>query len=202
MMGAIEGHASIDWINKRQPHHKVWWAHANAAYELCPQGNGFDTHRIYETMLLGSIPIVVNSTLWPLYKQFPIVVLPDWPAFDAFVNGNLYGGAEETKQTLLNIEPLKREMLHTEYWAKQIIATSAQTKPRPGNWVAEDATSKKGLPIVAVGVLLKQFWWCTLAALLAVFSAPVGVWMEKLLVGLLGSRRGTQGDSTGLQATH
>lgn len=58
------------------------------------KGNGFDTHRIYETMLLGSIPIIVNSTLWPLYKQFPIIVLPDWTTFDSFVNGNLYGGAE------------------------------------------------------------------------------------------------------------
>ena len=28
--------------------------------------------------MMGSIPIVRNSTLWPLYKEAPVYVLDDW----------------------------------------------------------------------------------------------------------------------------
>ena len=83
------------------------------------------------------------------------------------------------KQTLIDKKPLKREILNTAYWATQIIASSSQTNPNPGKWLAQDATSKKCLPMVAVGALLWQVWWCILAALMAVFSTPLGAWMEE-----------------------
>jgi hypothetical protein len=38
-------------------------------YVLCPRGNGLDTHRFYETLLMGSIPVVENSTLYSLFDE-------------------------------------------------------------------------------------------------------------------------------------
>ena len=54
----------------------------NSKYVLCPRGNGLDTHRFYETILMGAIPIVENSTLYPIYKQATVLVI------DSFKNLN------------------------------------------------------------------------------------------------------------------
>ena len=45
---------------------------------LSPPGNGEDCHRTWESVLLGAIPIVRNSTLWPLYREAPVCVIDDW----------------------------------------------------------------------------------------------------------------------------
>lgn len=41
-------------------------------FVLCPPGNGFDTHRVYETLQLGAIPVVMGTeALSGLYARFP-----------------------------------------------------------------------------------------------------------------------------------
>lgn len=46
---------------------------------LCPEGNGLDTHRLWETLYMGGTPVVKNnSRLNDFYRQFPIVILPSW----------------------------------------------------------------------------------------------------------------------------
>ena len=49
-------------------------------YNLCPEGNGVDTHRIWETLFFNNVPVVkqniVNSNLSKL--GIPLVVIKDW----------------------------------------------------------------------------------------------------------------------------
>jgi len=49
-------------------------------FVLCPTGLGEATHRFFETILLGSIPIVkkTNFAFDKLYKLFPCLVVDDW----------------------------------------------------------------------------------------------------------------------------
>ena len=47
----------------------------NSKYVLCPRGNGLDTHRYYETILMGSIPVVENSTLFPIFSESTTLIL-------------------------------------------------------------------------------------------------------------------------------
>jgi len=47
-------------------------------YVLCPEGNGIDTHRIYETILANSIPIVLRSPLWKMHRDLGCIVLDKW----------------------------------------------------------------------------------------------------------------------------
>ena len=47
-------------------------------YILCPAGTGIDTHRVYEAILLGAIPIVRSSPLDPLYSTMPIRIVKEW----------------------------------------------------------------------------------------------------------------------------
>jgi hypothetical protein len=50
----------------------------DSKFVLCPRGNGLDTHRFYETILMGSIPVVENSTLFPLFRDGKALVLPSF----------------------------------------------------------------------------------------------------------------------------
>lgn len=47
-------------------------------YCLAPRGAGIDTHRLYEALLFGVIPIVKKSELDDLYEKFPILIVNDW----------------------------------------------------------------------------------------------------------------------------
>ena len=44
-------------------------------YVLCPRGNGVDTHRFWETLLMGSVPVVERSGLSDLYEKFPCIIV-------------------------------------------------------------------------------------------------------------------------------
>jgi len=47
-------------------------------YCISPRGTGIDTHRLYESLMYGVIPIVKKSTLDDLYSNFPIVLVDKW----------------------------------------------------------------------------------------------------------------------------
>jgi len=47
-----------------------------------PRGNGVDSHRFWEALLLGVIPIVKSSVLDDLYSNLPTVIVDDWNDVD------------------------------------------------------------------------------------------------------------------------
>lgn len=47
-------------------------------FVLCPEGTGLDTHRVYEALLCGATPVVVQNALAPLYERLPICILDAW----------------------------------------------------------------------------------------------------------------------------
>jgi hypothetical protein len=47
-------------------------------YVLCPRGNGIDTHRLWETLYLGRIPIVKRDTNNRYYEDLPILFVDEW----------------------------------------------------------------------------------------------------------------------------
>jgi hypothetical protein len=49
------------------------------SFVLCPEGNGVDTHRLWETLYMGGIPIVVKTQyLSDILAILPVVQLNDW----------------------------------------------------------------------------------------------------------------------------
>jgi hypothetical protein len=48
---------------------------------LAPRGNGIDTHRTWEALYLGTIPVVTRSVLTEQHADLPLVVLDDWSEF-------------------------------------------------------------------------------------------------------------------------
>jgi len=51
----------------------------NSAFTLCPEGNGVDTHRIWETLYLGRVPIITKSkAMKQIVKDLPVIAIDDW----------------------------------------------------------------------------------------------------------------------------
>ena len=47
-------------------------------FVICPHGHGLDTHRLWEVLLIGSIPVVKTSTLDEMFIGLPVVVVQNW----------------------------------------------------------------------------------------------------------------------------
>jgi len=56
----------------------TWWKMAACAFVISPHGNGIDCHRTWESLALGSIPVVVQSELDPVYGDLPVLRLESW----------------------------------------------------------------------------------------------------------------------------
>jgi hypothetical protein len=50
----------------------------NHTFVLCPRGNGVDTHRMWETLYMGSIPIVKRDIAMDDFSDLPICFINDW----------------------------------------------------------------------------------------------------------------------------
>jgi len=50
----------------------------NYKFVLCPRGCGTDTHRFWEVLLMGSIPIVEKNGLSDLYDKFPCIIVDNF----------------------------------------------------------------------------------------------------------------------------
>lgn len=56
---------------------------ASAWFCVSPRGNGIDTHRTWEALYVGTIPVVTRSVLTDQHPDLPLVVLDDWAEFSS-----------------------------------------------------------------------------------------------------------------------
>jgi hypothetical protein len=52
------------------------------AFVVCHRGNGVDTHRVYETLLMGSVPVLEHSGLDDMYSQWPCLIVDSFENID------------------------------------------------------------------------------------------------------------------------
>ena len=83
----------------------------SSKFSLSPQGMGVDCHRIWESILVGTIPIVKDCQNISFYKDMPILVVDDW---------------NDVSQTFLEKEYEKirsdwnDSKLFLDYWSEEI----------------------------------------------------------------------------------
>lgn len=85
---------------------------ASSTFVLSPRGNGLDTHRLWESLYLGSYPIVKTSSLDPVYEGLPVVVINDWKEV---TEEFLHQKYEEMRHKSYHFEKL-----NIDYWKKLI----------------------------------------------------------------------------------
>lgn len=74
----LKANPLCDFWTNRESRDRTWELHENYAFELCPEGNGLDTHRFYEALWLNTIPIVKRNSLSKMYSNFPCVIVDNW----------------------------------------------------------------------------------------------------------------------------
>lgn len=47
-------------------------------YVLCPRGAGYDSHRLWEALYLGAIPVLIRSRVMERFADLPALWLHDW----------------------------------------------------------------------------------------------------------------------------
>ena len=84
----------------------------NHEFVLCPRGHGVDTHRLWETLYMGSIPIVQRDPVHSGWQDLPICWIDSWdevtPEF-----------LSQQKEAILN-RRLNLEKLRVGYWIRFI----------------------------------------------------------------------------------
>lgn len=84
----------------------------SSKFILCPRGNGIDTHRIWEALYMGSIPIVKYENAHHLFTDLPILFIENW---NQITKNNLVEKYEEIMYSDWNLEKLK-----INYWTNFI----------------------------------------------------------------------------------
>ena len=78
LVAALQSSSVDFWKNKVSPE-DCFSKTKKYAFALCPEGNGLDTHRFYETFALGLRPIVRKGPLTLLHSQFPgTIIVNEW----------------------------------------------------------------------------------------------------------------------------
>jgi len=84
----------------------------NAEYNLCPRGNGIDTHRFWESLYTGVIPIVERSRVYEFFEDsLPFV---QWDKLSTTEC------SEETLRLNIDVSNINYHKLYTSYWIEQI----------------------------------------------------------------------------------
>lgn len=92
----------IKWVQNKS-YNEYLETLASYKYCICPEGNGIDTHRMWECLYLNVIPICKRNILVEYYsKYFPIIIVDNWidinknelinnyEAYYKFINDNPY----------------------------------------------------------------------------------------------------------------
>jgi hypothetical protein len=85
---------------------------------LSPPGNGIDCHRTWECILLGVIPICIDSKLTRYFKKIgaPIFIIKEWSDLDYYITkDNLYNKYLEIMR-----ESNLQNTVMMDYWIKKI----------------------------------------------------------------------------------
>ena len=88
----------------------------NYKFILSPPGAGEDTHRTWEALYIGTIPIVKKSNLNELYEDLPVLVIDDWNIITKELLENEFEKIQEKKRN----NEYNMEKLYMNYWLRKV----------------------------------------------------------------------------------
>jgi len=88
----------------------TWDTMSQFVFVLCPHGGGLDTHRLWEALILGCIPIIKTSELDPLFEDLNVCIVNTWSDVNILRLTN----------HIAKMKPTNREKLTLKYWINKI----------------------------------------------------------------------------------
>ena len=86
----------------------------NHKFTICPEGNGIDTHRTWECLYVGSIPILKRHPNFRFYTDLPICFVDEWRGVTSTFLINEYRRISNATWNL--------EKLNFSYWNNKILS--------------------------------------------------------------------------------
>lgn len=86
----------------------------DSSFVISPPGNGVDCHRTWEALYLGTIPVLLSTSLDPLFEELPVVIVKSWSQLN-----------KKFLQKQLKVMANKKynlQKLYFEYWINLINA--------------------------------------------------------------------------------
>lgn len=109
--------------DSRHSRDDMWRQVGAHAFAASPDGHGVDTHRFWEILSLGTVPVVMGSSLDLLYSQFPVIRLNSWCDIAGKTTAQMQQILQGWKQDITRqfgpepFTPRMRQMLTSGYWA-------------------------------------------------------------------------------------
>lgn len=89
-------------------------------FVLCPEGNGIDTHRLWETLYMGGIPIIKsNPAMASLLADLPVLVVNSWS--EVLMNDYL-----EMSWHRIRDQEWDSDKLRASHWIERINRTQSE----------------------------------------------------------------------------
>jgi hypothetical protein len=111
-------------------------------FVLCPPGNGVDTHRMWEVLLAGAIPVVLRSQAITPFESLPILFVDDYREVTQEFLQNAW--------TRIRVPEETPKMMFADYWSEKIAQAKQALKGREQMGLAEwmGVSAKYGLGMV------------------------------------------------------
>jgi hypothetical protein len=106
----------VNWLNNVTPREHIERL-AEYKFCICPEGNGCDTHRLWEALYLRTVPILLKSEYSQILAKYniPMVILESWNDLNVEnLNYNDYDFENIAFKNILNIEELEKEIQNSK----------------------------------------------------------------------------------------
>lgn len=94
----------------------TWHNTTKYACVLSPPGNGYDCHRTWETLVLGSIPIVLSTPIDHVFSDLPVWIVKSWKEV---THENMMKVIQQFKKKYVSGE-FNMEKLKMRYWTDRM----------------------------------------------------------------------------------
>ena len=94
---------------------------SNYSFNLCPEGNNFESHRIWESLIFKTTPIVINNIINQNFYNMgvPLIMLDNWNDLSNLDINDLKRINEE------NLEKNYEIFVNLNFWKSQIISAKS-----------------------------------------------------------------------------
>jgi len=102
----------LNWLENVTPIENIQRL-AQYKFCICPEGNGFDTHRLWEALYVKTVPIVIKSEYSQILAKYniPMVVLESWNDLNIEkLNYNDYDFENIVFKKILNFEEIEKKI--------------------------------------------------------------------------------------------
>lgn len=86
-------------------------------FVICPPGNGIDTHRTWEAIYLGAVPVVLGDAIGASLLENPILPISRYEEFLAMTD-------QELDDVYLDVSRKPAHKAYAPYWVKRILESA------------------------------------------------------------------------------